>query len=87
MTIQCEVCHDRGGPRRQHSLEKGRVDKGFSKGLAFELILKDEEELNKLTGRGQCRTEAFLRLISGLIWFKYQTFRGNGRSEEVRQTI
>ena len=31
----------------------GMVDKGFSRDLALKLILKDEEELNGPTGRGQ----------------------------------
>lgn len=71
------------GPEQQHSLEEGLVDKGFSVDLAFELILKDEEELNRPTGRGQHRAEAFLGLIGGLQWLQYQMFTGNGRSEEV----
>lgn len=39
-------------PEQQHSLEEGLVDKGYSVDLAFELILKNEEELNRPTGRG-----------------------------------
>lgn len=70
-------------PEQQHSLEEGLVDKGFSVDLAFELILKDEEELNRPTGRGQHRAEAFLGLIGGLPWLQCQMFTGNGRSEEV----
>lgn len=71
-------------PEQQHSLEEGLVDKGFSVDLASERILKNEEELNRPTGRGpKHRAEGFLGLRGGLPWLKYQMFTGNGRSEEV----
>lgn len=40
-------------PGHQHNSEKRVVDKGFSMNLALELILKDEKELNRPTGKGQ----------------------------------
>jgi len=57
------------GPGPQQSSGEGLVDKGFSMDLPLELILRDEEELNR-PRRGDSLGQGLFETPGGLMWLK-----------------